>query len=149
MPNTEKLTKAMELLGPLTDEQKALVQAAIGNEISEKELFEKLDVDEETFSAFLNAVSEAEEDAILAQELSESEMENSVGGVTNCPKQYEKDRFLQNECKISATERWIYRKKFPNCAATVGDGSWCGSNDACYTSSIRYTGMKSCSKAWK
>lgn len=36
------------------------------------------------------------------------------------------------------------------CAATVEDGSWCSSNDACHTSNaIRYTGMNDCSKAWK
>ena len=35
------------------------------------------------------------------------------------------------------------------CAATVGDGSWCGTNDACYHDAVVYTGMKDCNKAWK
>ena len=38
---------------------------------------------------------------------------------------------------------------FPNCAATVEDGSWCDKNDACFDSDVVYLGMTSCSKAWK
>ncbi len=38
---------------------------------------------------------------------------------------------------------------FPNCAATVEDGSWCRSSDACFGSAVDYKGMKSCSKAWR
>ena len=36
---------------------------------------------------------------------------------------------------------------FPNCAATVGDGSWCGTNDACNKNAVEYYGKKDCGKA--
>ncbi len=45
--------------------------------------------------------------------------------------------------------RNIYEGSFPNCAATVGDGSWCMSNDACLEVQVQYTGMNDCSKAWR
>ena len=39
---------------------------------------------------------------------------------------------------------------FPNCAATVGDGSRCANKDACYSMSVTYRGnLDSCSKAWR
>ena len=38
---------------------------------------------------------------------------------------------------------------FPNCAATVEDGSWCKSSDACYNEAIDYKDTSSCSKAWR
>ena len=38
---------------------------------------------------------------------------------------------------------------FPNCAATVEDGSWCSTNDACYDVAIDYKGMRDCAKAWR
>lgn len=36
----------------------------------------------------------------------------------------------------------------PNCAATVEDGSWCDSNDACYNKEVRYLSLNNCAKAW-
>ena len=50
--------------------------------------------------------------------------------------------------------RDIYKGGFPNCAATVEDGSWCGTNDACSNNAIKYKGMENCfanycNKAWK
>ena len=55
---------------------------------------------------------------------------------------------------IEAHYRDIYKGGFPNCAATVEDGSWCGKNDACSNNAIKYKGMENCfaadcSKAWK
>ena len=38
---------------------------------------------------------------------------------------------------------------FPNCAATVEDGSWCKRNDACHDKAVDYRGMGSCKKAWR
>jgi hypothetical protein len=38
---------------------------------------------------------------------------------------------------------------FPNCAATVEDGSWCHKSDACVTIAVDYKGMIDCSKAWR
>ena len=45
--------------------------------------------------------------------------------------------------------RQIYGGGFPNCAATVEDGSWCGSSDACVYIAIDYKGMTDCNKAWR
>lgn len=38
---------------------------------------------------------------------------------------------------------------FPNCAATVEDGSHCCTNDTCYNVAIDYQGLTDCSKAWR
>ena len=46
-------------------------------------------------------------------------------------------------------QRYIYTGSFPNCAATVEDGSFCDTNDACYTAAVWYLGKKDCAKAWK
>ena len=48
-----------------------------------------------------------------------------------------------NNC-VEVHYRDIYQGGFPNCAATVEDGSWCGSNDACTSDAIRYQGMENC-----
>jgi hypothetical protein len=53
-----------------------------------------------------------------------------------------------NDCQ-KAYYRDIYKGGFPNCVATVEDGSWCGSNDACLSLQVRYTGMHDCTKAWR
>ena len=78
------------------------------------------------------------------QELSTEDLDAVAGGDTgpedqNCVRQHYRN---------------IYKGNFPNCAATVGDGSHCGTNDACYNDAIVYTGMENCSisdcrKAWK
>lgn len=148
MINKEKLTQAMGILGALTEEKKALLLEAAEKEIPEKDLFDQLGVDEEQFVEFLRAVSPIQEEEILAQELSKEELDSVAGG-GNCPTQAWKDDFGANDCHTCGTTRWIYRHRFPNCASTVEDGSWCGSNDACFTySSVYYTGMDKCTKAW-
>ena len=48
----------------------------------------------------------------------------------------------------------MFWKKDMNCAATVEDGSWCWSNDACDDYSVDYQGMhiyliSDCHKAWE
>lgn len=58
-----------------------------------------------------------------------------------------------NNC-VNSFYRDIYQGGFPNCAATVEDGSWCGTNDACVSTAVHYKGMEECSfsdcsKAWK
>jgi hypothetical protein len=45
--------------------------------------------------------------------------------------------------------RPLYGGNFPNCAATVEDGSWCERNDACYNEAVIYDGRTDCAKAWK
>lgn len=149
MFSKEKLAQAMGILGALTEEQKALLLEAAEKEIAEKDLFEKLGVEEKKLAEFLRAVSEDQEEAILAQEVSEEELKNVAGG-GKCPTQAKTDVFGANDCRSEGTTRWIYRRRFPNCASSVEDGSWCGSNDACYSySSVHYTGMDDCSRAWK
>ena len=74
-------------------------------------------------------------------------------------KEYEETDFADksetdvNDCHISYY-RDIYKGGFPNCAATVEDGSWCDKNDACTLNAIRYQEMEGCylsdcKKAWK
>ena len=148
MLNKEKLEKLMAILGELTDEQKALLTEALNGPINEKELFGKLGVDEGRFTEFMQALAAQTEDAVLGQELSVDEMDEAAGGGA-CPHQQHKDIYNANQC-TSAIKRWIYKRKFPNCAATVEEGSWCGSNDACYSSNaVSYTGMDKCNRAWK
>ena len=103
------------------------------------------------------------EEKILSQELDDKELKEvqagfggswsgdwSDGSYTDgdCPFGAVKEADINN-C-VKEWHRDIYAGKgFANCAATVGDGSWCSSNDACYSSAIDYTNMKDCSKAWR
>ena len=135
MLNQEKLEKLTEILGDLTEKQKAAVAEALEKRIPEKELSGKLGVDEGKFSEFMRAVADQTEDAVLRQELSPDEMAGAAGGITtNCSQAYERD---------------IYEGGFPNCAHTVEEGSWCDLTDACYTFSVAYYNRNDCSKAWK
>lgn len=138
MLNKEKLEQAMATLGNLTQEQKAALRQTLEKPISDKELFEKLGgVEEDRFAQYLKAV--AEEDKVLAQPLSPEELEAVSGG--------DRDDDLTNCVRYS--ERNIYLGGFPNCAATVEDGSWCDTNDACYHSMVGYYIMTECNKAWR
>jgi hypothetical protein len=145
MLNKEKLEQLMAILGELTEEQKAFLTEALNGPINEKELFEKLGVDEDKFAEFMKAVAAQAEDAVLGQELSTDEMEEAAGG-GYC-------RGGANEAStwncVQIVRRYIYAHKFPNCAATVEDGSLCSSNDACYQVAVDYIDLKDCSKAWK
>lgn len=139
MLNKEKLEQAMATLGNLTQEQKAALRQTLEKPISDKELFEKLGgVEEDRFAQYLKAVAE-EEDKVLAQPLSPEELEAVSGG--------DRDDDLTNCVRYS--ERNIYLGGFPNCAATVEDGSWCDTNDACYHSMVGYYIMTECNKAWR
>ena len=154
MLNKEKLEQLMGILGDLTDGQKAYLAEALEEQISEKELFEKLGVDEGRFTEFMQALAAEQEDAVMGQELSADEMESAAGGYCNQPSESGYCRGAASEKNIwncvKGVMRYIYRGKgFPNCAATVEDGSWCNSNDACYQSSVDYIDMKDCSKAWR
>ena len=65
----------------------------------------------------------------------------------------DKDEKDINDC-VKSYNRDIYKGSFPNCAATVEEGSWCDTNDACTVSAIIYKGMENCAfadcaKAWK
>lgn len=159
MLNKEKLEQLMAILGDLTGEQKAIVAETLKGSFDEKALFEKLGVDEGTFAAFMQALAAQTEDAVLGQELSVDEMEAAAGG-NACPQGQNVVTSPVNDgnrCSLTQQancyheeKRSIYNGGFPNCAATVENGSWCSTNDACHTSNaIRYAGMKDCTKAWK
>ena len=79
------------------------------------------------------------EEQVFKQEVADDELEAVAGG--DC---FDEDL---NNC-YGAYARNIYSGGFPNCAATVEDGSWCGKNDACYSYAIFYKGMK-CDRAWR
>ena len=159
MLNKEKLEQLMAILGDLTEEQKTIVTEALNGPIDEKALFEKLGVDEGMFAAFMQALAAQTEDAVLGQELSVDEMEAAAGG-NACPQGQNVVTSPVNDgnrCSLTQQancyheeKRSIYSGGFPNCAATVENGSWCSTNDACHTSNaIRYTGLTDCTKAWK
>lgn len=140
MLNEEKLEHLMGILGNLTDEQKAALTEALEKPISDRELFEKLGgVEEDRFAQYLKAVAAEKEDNVLSQELSPDELEAVSGG--------DQDDDLKNCVRYS--ERNIYLGGFPNCAATVEDGSFCSSNDACYHSMVGYYILVECNKAWR
>lgn len=74
----------MAILGDLTGEQKAIVAETLNGSFDEKEIFEKLGVDEGKFTEFMRAFAAQTEDAVLGQELSVDEMEAAAGG-NACP----------------------------------------------------------------
>ena len=80
MLSKEKLEQLMSILGDLTDGQKAYLAEALEEQISEKELFEKLGVDEGRFTEFMQALAAEQEGAVMGQELSADEMESAAGG---------------------------------------------------------------------
>ena len=88
---------------------------------------------------------EKKEQEILNQEMSLDEMENVAGGVCVGGHQL-------NECNWDDAIKYGRPIRKPdgsmNCAATVEDGSWCGSDDACYQGEVNYMGLTECSKAW-
>ena len=108
-------------------------------------------MDQETFARFVK--SDMREN-VFKQALSEDELEAAAGGNLSC------GALLQfGLCGLNGSEedryctrssfRKIYEGGFPNCIATVEEGSWCSTNDACFFDAIRYEGMVECTKAWK
>lgn len=92
------------------------------------------------------------DEKILSQPLSYEELEQAQGGSKDpgVPFRRDLDDDLHN-CTQSL-DRDIYGGKgFPNCAATVEEGSLCGENDACMSVAVNYQNMKTfaCFKAWK
>lgn len=134
----------MGILGDMTSERKDFIIDAIENNMPDKELFEKLgDVEEQKFTEFLKALDDADETAVFNQELSVEDLANVVGG----------DGKTGDVNCVKAHWRNIYEGGFPNCAATVEEGSWCGDNDACGGYAIRYYYLScklfNCTKAWR
>ena len=83
------------------------------------------------------------EEMVFAQELSDDELETVNGGAeTGC-------RCAMYQCTGNNFRYIYFLNRFPDCAATVEDGSWCWSNDACTLVQVTYTGMNDCSRAWR
>ncbi len=93
-----------------------------------------------------------QEKKILGQELSKEDLAEVAGGKWDfdhdeCTNNHERQMHLRKE--YAGPGAWRYEPFFPNCAATVEDGSWCWSNDACLSEAVSYVGMNSCTKAWE
>ena len=143
----------MENKNSLTEEQKAFLEQNF-RAMKEKDLFQKLSelgpkVDESAFKDALRTLSFRAEEEVFRREVSEEELASTDGGLCglngfDCHQTH----WDSGHC----TEDWardIYEGGFPNCAATVEEGSWCGSNDACYTRAVDYKEMQDCKKAWR
>ena len=125
--------------------------------MSEQELFQKIQeigpkTDEKTFAEGFHAVASKLEATVFGQEVSESELASVAGGLCGFNGSDEcrdpQYQYRVNHCTYQYA-RDIYEDKFPNCAATVEDSSWCGSNDACYSLVVQYENMRNCKKAWE
>ena len=149
MLNRDEIDRLTEILGELTPEQKAMLAEALEKPINEKKLLEILDgVDERKFAEFMQAVAALREETVLGQELSPDEIEATSGGIRADSDGYNCAYTQAMNCVFS-DRRYIYQGGFPNCAATVEDGSHCGRNDACYDASVAYLDLNDCAKAWR
>ena len=93
------------------------------------------------------------EEQVFKQEVADDELEAVAGGgwgtcggaasSKNNPASWDSD---SDHC-VKEHDRDIYEGGFPNCAATVEDGSWCSTNDACVHDAVDYKGMNDCKKA--
>ena len=151
--NIDHLIK--EHLNELGEEEKKLVREAVEKvSVSEKDLMNRLHVEEEKLSGFLKAVgkekAKEKEASVFEENVSDSELA-SVSGGDDCGSLSVFNCSHSSSRSIYPNPNGIYpiTFPFPNCACTVEDGSWCDSNDACYMFAVVYTGMKSCSKAWR
>ncbi len=82
------------------------------------------------------------EEEVFLQSADDDELNGVAGGG--------KEPSEQGDSCIESHFRDIYGGSgFPNCAASVEDGSFCDTNDACYRLAVEYLGRKSCPKAWE
>ena len=125
--------------------------------MSEQELFQKIqeidpETDEKTFAEGFHSVASKLESDVFGQEVSESELASVAGGLCGF-NGYDECKEPQYQYRINHCTEQFYRDihegAFPNCAQSVADGSWCGSNDACYNIVIKYKNMWDCKKAWE
>ena len=90
------------------------------------------------------------EEEVFAQSLSLEELDAASGGSGSDCKDYSTCGDASYESCVINHFRQIYGGGgFPNCAATVEDGSWCDENDACTDFAVVYKGRVSCGKAWR
>ena len=134
----------------LTEEQKRFLDENF-RKMKEKDLFEKFseigpEADEFAFAEYLSGLASKIESGVFQQNVSEEELTGTSGG-----KSETEDLVGEPEYEHCTADyyRYIYRGGFPNCAATVEDGSWCWDSDACYGDGVVYKGMTECKKAWR
>lgn len=141
------------ILQVLNEKQRIFLEENIGK-LKELELYTKLrelgsDLKEEDFFKCLKEIAMEKETRVFSQIASEEELASINGGL--CGFNGKACDNLADERCTGLYNRNIYEGGFPNCAATVEDGSWCDSSDACYLDQVVYKGMKSwtCLKAWE
>lgn len=72
-----------------------------------------------------------------------------------CPFNASESDNIDDNCVVQQKRDIYGGGGFPNCAATVGDGSRCVSNDACVTGAVNYEGFRGgcsvidCKYAWR
>lgn len=93
-----------------------------------------------------------QEKKILSQELSKEDLAEVAGGKRDyynddCTNNHRRQMYLKLEWIGEGVSHYVPCPS--NCAATVEDGSWCWSNDACLDEAVVYVGMNSCTKAWR
>ena len=93
----------------------------------------------------------AKEDEVFDQELSLDDLDAAAGGSGDCNEPSVCGQPSYDSCTRNHYRQIYGGGGFPNCAATVEDGSWCGENDACNECAIEYKGFRSssCEKAWE
>jgi len=135
-------------LGKLTEDQEKALESAAEGGLSEKELFPRLGVDEKLFGNYLRSLRK--DTSVFSQEVSPNELAavsgGSAGSLNDGPEYHCTETLHRHIYIIKRSDGTTF---FPNCAATVEDGSWCSTNDACYEDAIWYVGMQSCPKAWE
>ncbi len=138
------MSDSIRIPDTLTEKQKAILEEVKGKHINEKELCEKLGMDEASFEPVFKAFTGMKEQGVFSQTLSDAELTAISGG---------EDLVCHNDANnncSSAEFRDIYGGSgFANCGATVEDGSWCNRSDACVCYSVKYINKQDCSKAWR
>ena len=153
----EAIHNAMADLGELTQEQIDLLKEALSKKpLNTEELRRQLDIDREAFDNFLITLEQNKKKNVFESEVSSEELEAVSGGKVWCNKTVHLtctwahvDLAYPDNCKVSDRRNIYGGNGFPNCAATVNDGSHCDENDACYSYAIDYQNMRECHKAWK
>ncbi len=152
MLDSKKLEDSIkEHLGDISDEQKAAIQSALDNSGSEKELFEKLGVDEGKFKSFMQSFRKEfnREERVFAQEVSSEELAVVTGGSkTGCWTGAVRSCLVQ-QVRYMHYDYYDGNAQFPNCAKTVEQDSWCFESDACYSNAVLYLEMNKCQISWE
>ena len=133
----------------LTGERKRFLEKDFGNVI-ERDLLQKLSetdpgAEKNSFEEYFSVIASKIEAGVFQQDVSEEELPGISRGRSETYSLAEPE---YEHCDDNYY-RYIYRGGFPNCAATVEDGSWCWNSDACYGDGVVYKDMTECKKAWK